>query len=263
MASRSLRRTKTVYVVAGSRSRWRTMDRSRIGHSLALVSVAAAMAAPRVAHAIEYRGQVSFGGLPVPGATITATQGAKKFAVVTDQGGVYRFADLADGAWAITVEMQCFVTMRGEVTISAGVNAVPGKWELVLLPLDELLARTKVTQLPVVPAASAAMVAKGAAAGNGMNAAGEIPKPKEDAGQQSNDGFLVNGSSNNAATLAVRAGPGRLETAGRIRRVCIRVDWRRFWITRRSMRDLIRLPGWIRQRLHITVLRGSLHWAGR
>jgi hypothetical protein len=175
------------------------MDRSRIGHSLALVSVAAAMAAPRVAHAIEYRGQVSFGGLPVPGATITATQGAKKFAVVTDQGGVYRFADLTDGAWAITVEMQCFVTMRGEVTISAGVNAVPGEWELVLLPLDELLARTKVTQLPVAPAASAAVVAKGAAAGNGVNAAGEILKPKEDAGQQSNDGFLVNGSSNNAA----------------------------------------------------------------
>ena len=32
----------------------------------------------RLALASEYHGQVTFGGLPVPGATITATQGDQK-----------------------------------------------------------------------------------------------------------------------------------------------------------------------------------------
>lgn len=49
------------------------------------------------ARASEYHGQITFGGFPVPGATVAATQGEKKFSVVSDQGGVYSFADLPDG----------------------------------------------------------------------------------------------------------------------------------------------------------------------
>ena len=37
------------------------------------------------AQATEYFGQVTYGGVPVPGATVTATQGSKAASVVTDQ----------------------------------------------------------------------------------------------------------------------------------------------------------------------------------
>ena len=38
--------------------------------------------------------QATFGGLPVPGATVSALRGEKQVTTTTDQG-VYRFADLA------------------------------------------------------------------------------------------------------------------------------------------------------------------------
>jgi hypothetical protein len=44
--------------------------------------------------ASEHHGQVTFGGLPVPGATVTATKGDKRLGAVTDQQGVYTFTDL-------------------------------------------------------------------------------------------------------------------------------------------------------------------------
>jgi hypothetical protein len=43
------------------------------------------------ATASEYHGQVAFGGLPVPGATVTATQGERKFVAITDQQGIFSF----------------------------------------------------------------------------------------------------------------------------------------------------------------------------
>jgi len=64
-----------------------------------------------VASATEYRGQVTFGGFPVPGATITATEETKTFSVVSDPGGLYSFADLSDGSWKIEIEMQCFAKL--------------------------------------------------------------------------------------------------------------------------------------------------------
>ena len=56
----------------------------------------------------EYHGQVTFGGLAVPGATVTATQGDKQLATTTDPQGLYSFPDLADGKWTIEVRMTGF-----------------------------------------------------------------------------------------------------------------------------------------------------------
>ena len=56
---------------------------------LMLICVFAFAVFPLQAAASEYHGQVTFGGFPVPGATITATLGTKKFTTVTDQGGLY------------------------------------------------------------------------------------------------------------------------------------------------------------------------------
>ena len=70
------------------------------------------------ARASVYSGQVNFGGLPVPGATVTVTQGDKSFSVTTDEGGVFRFADLSDGDWKVEVKMLCFATLQADVTIT-------------------------------------------------------------------------------------------------------------------------------------------------
>src|SRR3984893_8721082 len=99
-----------------------------------LVCVFAAIASPCIAAASEYRGQVTFGGLPLPGATVTVTQGTKKVTAVTDQGGLYTFSDLADGPGKIEIEMLCFSTITADVTISPA--TAPRKWELTRLPLD-------------------------------------------------------------------------------------------------------------------------------
>ena len=149
------------------------------------------------AWASEYHGQVTFGGSPVPGATITATQGTKRFSTSSDQGGMYSFADLPDGQWTLTIEMQCFTTLHADVTVGAKMPA--GQFELKLLPVDQLMARTKLTQAPptVVPTLVVPDAAKKAEANAGS--ATEIPKAPDEQ-SQSSDGFLVNGSVNNAAT---------------------------------------------------------------
>src|SRR5689334_2416242 len=82
--------------------------------------------------ASEQRGRVTFGGLPVPGATITATQGAQKFGAISDTQGWYSFQDLTDGTWTIRVEMLCFTTMQQDVTVAPG--AAPSQWRLTLPP---------------------------------------------------------------------------------------------------------------------------------
>ena len=48
--------------------------------------------------ATEHIGQVTHNGVAVPGATVVATQGDKKLATSTNQQGLYRFAELAEGA---------------------------------------------------------------------------------------------------------------------------------------------------------------------
>jgi carboxypeptidase family protein len=88
------------------------------------------------AFASEHYGQVTFAGLPVPGATVTASQGDKQFVTITNQQGVYRLADLADGVWTVRVEMLAFATASQDITIAAG--AQPSLWELKLVPFEEI-----------------------------------------------------------------------------------------------------------------------------
>jgi hypothetical protein len=73
--------------------------------------------------ASEHHGAVKFGGVPVPGATVTATQGDKKFVAVTDEQGEYRFAELADGVWNIHVDMLCFEPFAQDVAVATDAEA--------------------------------------------------------------------------------------------------------------------------------------------
>jgi hypothetical protein len=66
-----------------------------------LWAVLASVLSVRGLFASEYRGQVTFSGVPIPGATVTATQGDVKLVAITDPMGSYVFSDLPDGAWAI------------------------------------------------------------------------------------------------------------------------------------------------------------------
>jgi len=88
--------------------------------------------------AAEHDGQVTFGGLPVPGVTVTALQGDKQVVTITDQQGVYRLVDLADGVWTIRVEMLGFSTASQDVTVGAG--SEPSSWELKLTPFEDIAA---------------------------------------------------------------------------------------------------------------------------
>jgi len=156
------------------------------------------LCASSLAWASEYHGQVTSGGFPVPGATVTATQGTKKISVVSDAGGVYSFDDLADGPWKIVIEMECFQKLEAEVTVSA--KMAPGKWELTLLPMDQLMARSKLTQAPPTLPQGASTSASAKKPDGTAASPAEIPKAPDEQSEQANDGFLVNGSVNNAAT---------------------------------------------------------------
>ena len=91
-----------------------------------------------LASASERHGFVKFGGLPLPGATVTATQSGKSVVAVTDPAGAYFFPDLADGVWTFDVGMLCFVPVKQEITL--GTDAAIPDWELKLLALDDMKA---------------------------------------------------------------------------------------------------------------------------
>jgi hypothetical protein len=171
-----------------------------------------------VALASEYHGQVTFGGLPVPGSTVTvtATQGDKKVVAITDDQGLFTFADLADGNWTLTIEMTGFAPLKQEIAVAA--SAPAGTFELKLLSLDQIrveskplriqpsptgsasVAATSAPSAPTAAAGKAAAAAKGAAPKPAAGEAPAAPLAPDATAQQANDGFLINGSVNNAAT---------------------------------------------------------------
>jgi outer membrane receptor protein involved in Fe transport len=150
--------------------------------------------------ASEHRGVVEFGGLPVPGATVTLSRDGSKLAAITDSRGAYAFPDIADGAWTIHIEMLCFMPIVQDVTVAK--DAPPAKWQLTLLPLDQIKA-TPMAALPppappAPPASPAGAPPSSAAAPKDRGPA--IAPAGDDLSQQAADGFLVNGSVINGAS---------------------------------------------------------------
>ena len=84
----------------------------------------------------DHTGKVTLTGVSIPGATVTAKQGEKTVSTITDQGGVYRFTGLADGAWTMTVTMVGFDTITRDVTLP---SSAEGVWELTLLPIEKIV----------------------------------------------------------------------------------------------------------------------------
>jgi len=172
------------------------------------ISLTAAALVPLIA--AEYRGEVIFAGLPLPGVTVTATQGEKTLSAATDPRGVYSFADLPDGRWSFRVEKLGFAASTQEVTVSE--NSPGASFELKLLPLDQIHA---IVQPPAAPVPTTAPTAAPATAfqRTGLNAS-SAPLPPEPAPdvtaeltQRAADGFLINGSALNGAASRFSQAP--------------------------------------------------------
>jgi hypothetical protein len=176
---------------------------------ISLIALALILAAVPLA-AVEDHGNVKFGGMPVPGATITATQGDKKIVTLTDAQGNYAFPDLSSGVWTIRVDMLCFEPVQREITIAPGV--AEETWELKLLPMDQIRAAATVVAPPVATPAPNLQVSASPNANPASPPAGKkkeeqnpnaqappSPPPNPDSSQDASDNFLINGSQNNGA----------------------------------------------------------------
>lgn len=153
------------------------------------------------AWATEHHGRVLFHGFAVPGATVTATQGSRHFETTSDAEGRYNFADLTDGTWTLHVELPGFVPLDMQVQVNPA--AVVDTLEVTMLPPDQVLALAAVSKVQTAPAP----IATSESSGTSSSPAKKGAHPESDEAQapsgesaSSNDGLLVNGSINNAAT---------------------------------------------------------------
>ena len=163
-----------------------------MGHRTRARAVIAAGLVAMNLFASEQHGEVTFGGLPVPGATVVATQGEKKITAVTDSEGAYSFPDLTDGVWSIQVEMLGFATVKGDVTAAPGASSVT--WELKMLPLDQIHAEAQLAAPPPKPVAPPEKKREPQAV------ISETEPVRDELAQQSAEGLLINGSQNNGAS---------------------------------------------------------------
>lgn len=195
--------------------------------SALLVALIALSAAVLPLLGSEHHGTVKFGGLPLPGASVTAKQNDKSFSAITNIEGVYSFPDLPDGVWTIQVEMPLFAPLQQEVMVAAGTAAAD--WDLKLLPADQIAtivtpapARLQVSETPAPAATPAKPARKGKEPPAPTNTAtafqrtdlkananNDAPAPPADnaapqdasaASQRAADGLLINGSVNNGAS---------------------------------------------------------------
>ena len=176
----------------------------RSSAAISVLFVALALSDALQAAASSYRGEVTFNGFPLPGATITATQGTKSASTVSDSAGAFAFDELVDGYWEIEIQMQCFIPVHASVAIAP--NLPSGHWELKLLTPDKILAQAG----PAKPsmAASPAAVSVGTKSAETPTQSNGITIPTTPTeNEQSADGFLIQGSVNNAATSPYPTNP--------------------------------------------------------
>lgn len=155
--------------------------------------------------AAEHSGRVTFGGVPVPGATVTASQGDRRITITTNEQGIYRFPELSDGRWTIQVQMVGFALERRDVSVAPTTPALD--IPLRLSSLDEIKAtvstvqaeRLTTTRLPTAVAAAPGRPAPAVDLG---------PVPLASRRPQvgpwtTTNALVIHGSTNNAAAARV------------------------------------------------------------
>jgi hypothetical protein len=165
---------------------WNGRRLIRARGAVILFLLLAALARPSLFAAGEQQGLVTFNGLPVPGATITAIQNDKQIVVTSDADGRYRLTGLGDGPYSLRVEMLGFAPLTRDLVAEEPSVAL----ELTLLPFDEIKRIAVVAaNAPIAPIAPVAP--------NAPNAPEAPIDPELE--RQAAEGLLVNGSVNNAA----------------------------------------------------------------
>jgi len=184
-----------------------------------LIAVAVGVAMTADAAAADFASRVTFAGLPVPGAVVTVTQGDASRTTVTDDQGFFRFRDLADGRWALHIEMLGFAAISQEIQIPA--DSQPQAFALAMLRFDTIVgdsAAAAGTSPPASPRLGATPVAaetpgsvappnagfqRAAVSATPTAASADNAVATAETGDRSSDaadGFLINGSVNNAAS---------------------------------------------------------------
>ncbi len=156
--------------------------------------------------AAEQHGKVLFGGLPVPGATVTVSQGDKKVVAVTDEMGVYSFPDLAEGTWSFQVEMQGFAPVKQDVTVAAAPTPAPPAtpatpaagqdFELKMLPIADMNAQTSAPVVTGIPPGAAGGASTPSASAAAQPAAAANTAPGNTTPNNSKNNSNNNGKNN-------------------------------------------------------------------
>lgn len=172
---------------------------------LRLICVLLFLTATVPAFASALKGQVTFNGLPVPGATVIVTQNKTSYATITDAQGNYTFPDLADGAWTAHIAMTGFAAFTQ--TIQVGGATSPAPIALKLLPPGAVQAQVE-SVTPPIPAAPAPATAGPEKPKTEASSAAASPGPNDDElRQRALDGLLINGSVNNSESSPFALSP--------------------------------------------------------
>src|SRR5713226_4514212 len=97
---------------------------------------------PSAASAAGGVGVVKAANQPVPGATVTATQGATTVVTTTDQDGHYALPQLEKGVWILEVTMTGFEPAKKELTVSNAAQDLDFGLELKESPMTAHLSRS-------------------------------------------------------------------------------------------------------------------------
>lgn len=145
----------------------------------------------------------------MPGAMVTLWQGSSSLETTTDRQGLYEFPDAQDGTWKIEIAMRGFAKIDATVAIKP--DTPQGSWELQLLEIGQLLKLAPHAPVPSNADAKPALHDPAATpAGDASKTQApdaQQPMPREEAEEKSSDGFLINGSQNNAATSPFSLSP--------------------------------------------------------
>lgn len=163
--------------------------------------VSACLLLAHVMFASEYHGRVLFGSVPVPGATVTLTQGDTQVSTVTDSQGVYEFPNIADGTWKISISMRGFAPLENSVAVAP--NVPQSEWSLKMLSLPQLLAMSKPESpaaKPLQPRAEPKPEPANKPAAEASAQQAPLPPQSTEDTERAADGLLINGSDSNAAT---------------------------------------------------------------
>jgi len=131
--------------------------------------------------ASEHHGWVKSDGLPVPGATVTATEGDKTFVTSTDDSGAYSFPNLPDGIWTLRISMLGFSPVSRDIGVTP--EAPSPTWDLKVLSLDALRqqlappSQAASTSAPTPPKPGSAQTATQTAGANAPGGAANRGNP--------------------------------------------------------------------------------------